>query len=90
MQYFDWNTDKNERLKAERNVSFEDVIAAFEEKRLLDIIDHPNSLKYPEQKLAIVELHNYAYIVPLVGKEQTLYLITIYPSRKASKKYLNI
>ena len=38
MKYFDWNTEKNEQLKTECDVSFEDVIIAIEEGKLFDII----------------------------------------------------
>lgn len=82
--------DKNTKLKAERGVSFEDIILAIEDdETLLDIITHPNSKKYPQQKMYVVELYGYAYLVPFVRKENVIFLKTIIPSRKATKKYLS-
>lgn len=88
MKYFDWHEKKNEQLKSERKVSFEDIILAISNNQLLDVLVHPNKEKYPNQKIFVVELLGYAYIVPFVEEEETYFLKTIYPSRKATKKYL--
>lgn len=88
MKYFDWNEKKNEQLKSERKVSFEEIILAISNNQLLDVLVHPNKEKYPKQKIFIVELLGYAYIVPFVEEEEAYFLKTIYPSRKATKKYL--
>jgi len=88
MKHFSWNSDKDEQLIKERGVSFERVIYHIEREGLLDIIQHPNSLKYPNQKMFIVQIENYAYLVPFVESETGIFLKTIIPSRKASKKYL--
>lgn len=88
MKYFDWNEKKNDQLKSERKVSFEDIILAISNDQLLDVLVHPNKEKYPNQKIFVVELLGYAYIVPFVEKEETYFLKTIYPSRKATQKYL--
>ncbi len=89
MEYFSWSSSKNERLKKERNVSFEEVIFNIEQGHLLDIIQHPNQKKYKGQKILVVELRNYVYLVPCVEIEEGLFLKTIIPSRKMTKKYLN-
>lgn len=88
MKYFDWDENKNEQLKEERNVSFEEVILAISNNQLLDVLVHPNKEKYPNQRIFVIELLGYAYIVPFVEDEETYFLKTIYPSRKATKKYL--
>ena len=88
MKYFSWDNEKNQVLKAERNISFEEVIFHIEKKRVLDIIEHPNQEKYKGQKIFIINIHNYAYLVPFVESEQGIFLKTIIPSRKATKKYL--
>ena len=88
MKYFDWNDGKNELLKQERNVSFEEVILALEQGRLLALLEHPNRQKYPSQRIYIVEIENYAWIVPFVETDETLFLKTIIPSRKMTKRYL--
>ena len=88
MKYFDWNNDKNEELKAERGVAFEDVIFCIIHEGLLDTIEHPNKSKYPGQRIFILNLDNYVYLVPFVEDENTIFLKTIIPSRKMTKKYL--
>jgi len=87
MKYFDWDVDKNKKLIKERKVIFEDVLIAIEEGRLLDIIEHPNQ-KYSNQKIFIVQILDYAYLVPFVEDEEKIFLKTIIPSRKATKKYI--
>ena len=86
---FRWDNRKNLKLIAERNISFEDVIEAFTDNRILTIEKHPNETRYPGQMIVIVEIDGYAYLVPFIYEdEKTVFLKTIIPSRKASKKYL--
>ena len=88
MKYFDWDEEKNALLKKERDISFEDVKLAIEEKRVLALTKHPNQKQYPHQQMWIVEIDNYAYLVPFVEDDEKVFLKTIIPSRKATKKYL--
>ena len=88
MKYFDWSLEKNARLQTEREVSFEDVVVAVSEDRVLDILEHTNKSKYPNQKVLVVEISHYAYLVPFVEAGETIFLKTIIPSRQATKKYL--
>jgi len=88
MKYFTWNNVKNEQLKEDRNISFEMIVYLIESGNVLDIIKHPNQKKYANQSIFIVEYNNYAYLVPFVEKEKEIFLKTIIPSRKATKKYL--
>ena len=88
MKYFSWDNDKNQLLKSDRNISFEEIVFHLEKKHLLDIVEHPNQKKYKGQKIFIVNIENYAYLVPFVENEQEIFLKTIIPSRKATKKYL--
>ncbi len=88
MSYFDWNDGKNKLLKKERNVSLEEVILAIEKNRLLAVLEHPNQQKYPFQQICIVEINNYAFIIPFVENEESVFLKTIIPSRKMTKLYL--
>jgi len=37
----------------------------------------------------VVEIRDYVYIVPFVEDKEKYFLKTIYPSREATKKYLN-
>lgn len=88
MKPFKWNEDKNEKLKQERGIGFEDVEQAINSGGLLDRIDNPNKSKYPHQKIFVIEYENYAYRVPFVEDEEKIFFKTIFPSRKATKKYL--
>jgi hypothetical protein len=55
---------------------------------ILDDYIHPNQDKYPNQRLLVVQIQEYAYLVPYVETETELFLKTIIPSRKATKRYL--
>ena len=88
MKYIDWDKDKNEQLKRERDISFDDVINALDSGGLIEIIKNPNTKKYPNQKVFLVIINNYVYIVPFVEDDRKYFLKTIYPSRKMTKKYL--
>lgn len=82
-----WDSEKNEKLKRERDVCFEDVEIAILNDLLLDIIPHFNQEKYPNQKILIVKLNNYIHYVPFVLDEKKLFLKNIIPSRKFNKIY---
>ena len=88
MQYFNWNTEKNEKLREERGVSFEEAVLAIEKGQLLDILEHPNKDKYDNQNIFVVKIFNYAWLIPFVEDENEVFLKTIIPSRKATKQYL--
>ena len=88
MKYFDWDDWKNQKLKSERNISFEEVQLSVEEGLLLDTFDHPNQKRYPNQKIMVVEINDYAYFVPYIKEQERIFLKTIIPNRKATKKYL--
>ena len=89
MKYFDWSVKKNEVLRAERNVVFEDIVFSIMQGGLLDIIEHPDKKRYPNQRIFVVEINDYAYVVPFVEDENIIFLKTIIPSRKLTKTYLN-
>ena len=88
MKTFRWSTDKNDLLRAERGISFEEVTVAVEAGALLDILLHPNPKKYPRQKVMVVNIANYAYLVPFVEEADHFFLKTIIPSRKATREFL--
>ena len=89
MRYFTWDNAKNEKLKAERGVSFEDVVFHIEHGDILDIVEHPNQEHYRGQRIIIVPIEEYAYLVPCVHEEDRVVLKTIIPSRKATRKYIH-
>lgn len=88
LDYYRWSHEKNLKLKAERGISFEQVTMHIEQGNLIDIVIHPNSEEYPNQKILIVEIDNYAYLVPFVEDDKGIFLKTIIPSRKATRDYL--
>lgn len=88
MKPFRWNTEKNLVLTQERGVSFESVELAIAQGNLLDVLQHTNQDKYPNQQIFLVRLGNYAYLVPFVEDEKEIFLKAIIPSRKATKEYL--
>ncbi|MFQ5528084.1 MAG: toxin [Thermoanaerobaculia bacterium] len=88
MKYFSWNPEKNEQLRRERGITFEEIVFHIERGDVLDLLEHPNQKLYPGQRVFIVEVEEYAYIVPFVESESDVFLKTIIPSRKLTKKYL--
>ena len=88
MDYYRWNYSKNEDLKARRGIGFERVIMHIERGDVLDVVDHPNRERYPNQQILLVEIDDYVYLVPFVENEEGRFLKTIIPSRKATRDYL--
>ncbi len=88
MKPFRWNHDKNEALKTERSISFEEIVLAIEADGLLDELRHPNPEKYPNQFVFVVALDGYVYLVPYVEEPDYYFLKTVIPSRKATRDYL--
>ena len=88
MTTYAWDPDKNEQLRKERGVSFEDVVFHIEADDAVDIFDHPNQSKYPGQRVILVCIEDYVYLVPYVETGEEMFLKTIIPSRKATKQYL--
>jgi uncharacterized DUF497 family protein len=88
MKYFDWSVEKNEQLKEERGISFEEIIVAINEGNILDTLIHKNQKKYPEQKIFVVKINEYVYIVPFIEDDEKIFFKTIFPSRKATKNYI--
>lgn len=88
MKSFQRNSDKNAQLIVGRRVSFQDVIAALARGDLLDILEHPNPQRYARQQLFVVRIRDYANLVPFVEDGTSVFLKTIIPSRKATRRYL--
>ncbi len=88
MKRFAWDTEKNEALKKTRGVSFEEVVWHIERGELLDLLEHPNQERYRGQRIFIVPIGDYAYLVPFVESEGEVFLKTIIPSRKATNTHL--
>jgi uncharacterized DUF497 family protein len=88
MKVFSWNPEKNVLLQGPRGVSFEEVVLNIELGNEVDIFEHPNQNKYPGQRISVVVIENYAYLVPFFETKDEIVLKTIIPSRKATKEYV--
>ena len=87
MILYNFDHQTNRKLIELRGISFEEVIAILENEGPIDIIKHPNCEKYSHQRMYVVELNNYIYLVPFIDGKNEIFLKTIYPSRKAVKQY---
>lgn len=89
MKLINWNSDKNLALKAERGISFEEVLVAVSQRALLDVVEHPNKEKYPNQRIFIIRIRGYVFLVPFIETDEEIFLKTVIPSRSATKKYIS-
>ncbi len=87
MKTYTWNEEKNQQLKTERGISFEEVLVHIAAGDLLDIVEHPHPEKYKGQRIFIVKMRDYAWLVPFVESADEIFLKTIVPSRKATRQY---
>ena len=87
---FDWDDEKNALLKRIRGVSFEQIVSAIEDGNIADILEHPNPKRYPDQRVYLVVHQDYVFFVPFIRDDEhdRVFLKTIYPSRKYTKRYL--
>jgi uncharacterized DUF497 family protein len=88
MKEIRYSKEKDLLLKKERNVSFQDIKKAFDENRIVAIVKNPHNTRYRNQKMFLVTIDNYIYVVPFVEDADHLFLKTIYPSKKYTKRYL--
>ena len=88
MKSFDWNPEKNQQLIEGRGFSFEDAAYYLLNGGLIDDVEHPNQDKYPNQRVFVVDVEGYAYLIPYVESKEHIFLKTVIPSRKATKQYL--
>ncbi len=84
MKYLNWDQEKNEILKIKRGISFEEVALFIEAGQIIGIKENPSR---PDQKIYVLEINKYAFIVPFVEKENEIFLKTIFPSRKFTQLY---
>ena len=82
-----WNEEKNQILKMQRGIGFEQILDKIESGEILGRKIHPNKKKYPNQQIFIIEIDSYIYYVPYVENNDEIFLKTIIPSRKLRKHY---
>ena len=88
MKRINWSTEKSLELKEPRGICFEDVVYYIEKGNILHDYEHPNQKKYSGQRIMVIGINNYAYLVPYVEDDEEIFLKTIIPSRKATEIYL--
>ncbi len=84
MKYLNWDPRKNEILKNERNISFEEIAFLIESGQILGIEENPSR---SSQKIFVLDIDGYAIIVPYVESEEEIFLKTAFPSRKYTRRY---
>lgn len=84
MKYLNWNSEKNKILKRERGISFEEIAYLIESEQIIGIEENPGR---PNQKIYVLAIENYAFIVPFVENDKEIFLKTAFPSRKYTKQY---
>ena len=85
---FAWDGEKNTQLKEQRGITFEDVVFYIHNGALLFVMDHPNQEEYSHQRMIVIEIEGYIYLVPFVENKEEYFLKTIIPSRKATREFL--
>uniref|UniRef100_UPI0010A8FCBC BrnT family toxin n=1 Tax=Geomonas edaphica TaxID=2570226 RepID=UPI0010A8FCBC len=88
MKPVNWNSDKNMSLKSERGISFEETLVSISTGGLLDVVEHPNKERYPNQRIFVIHARGYVHLVPFVETEKEIFLKTIIPSRSATRRYI--
>ena len=84
---FDWDNEKNKKLIRERKISFEAIVSLIEGGNIISTVTGKG--KYGHQKQFIVEMNRYIYVVPFIEDDQKVFLKTIIPSRKLTRKFLS-
>ena len=90
MKLLNWDKEKNEWLRENRGICFEDILFYIDNDFLIDEIEHPNQMKYLGQGMMVLNIENYIYLVSYVETKDEIFLKTIILSRKATKEYLEI
>jgi hypothetical protein len=82
-----WSIEKDQLLRDARGrfgIGLAECAAAIEDDRILD--DLQNEFR-PNQGIFILEIENYVFVVPYVFDQETIFLKTMYPSRKLMARY---
>ena len=81
-----FDKEKDRLLRIKRKIGFLEIIDAIESDKVLKSVSNPNKKKFPNQKMMLISIKRYVYVVPYVENENEVFLKTIYPSRKYTKK----
>jgi len=83
-----WSSEKAETLRSDEtrnHIGFERCLVAIENGDILAVLDNP---AHRNQRMFILELDGYAYVVPFVETDKERFLKTVFPSRKFTASYL--
>jgi len=87
---FRYSPGKNVQLLVSRGISFGEIIEEINAGNVVMAEEHHNKTKYPNQRVMHVLCLGQVYLVPyVIEPDGAVFLKTIYPSRKATKQYLN-
>ena len=84
---YEWNPKKNEKIKAEHGISFDQVVELIGKNFLLDIIVNP-SKKYKGQRVFLIQRGDSVFMVPFERRNKKIRLITAFFSKSLTEKYL--
>lgn len=84
----EWSQEKNKILIKSRFISFDIIEKYIAQELFVDVIDHPNLDKYPNQRMFVLKIESYIFLVPFVQDGEKIFLKTIIPSRKFTKQLI--
>ncbi len=70
--------ERNELLKQNRGIGFEEIIAAINAGKIPGVFGHPDQTQYPHPKIYVVEALDYVYLVPFIQNEDGIFLKTAF------------
>jgi uncharacterized DUF497 family protein len=86
MKRIEWDKNKNIQLQSERGLSFEAIVVAIEQGKLVDIVPNPSN-HHAHQNVLAVEIDDYLVLVPFVEDQEKIFLKTAFRSRKIMKNH---
>jgi hypothetical protein len=63
------------------------VLAAIDDKKILADEKHKNTKEYNHQRILVVEIDNYAVVVPYVIINDEIFLKTMFRDRKMQRRF---
>lgn len=82
---FEWDKNKSRIIKQKHGKSLEEILNYIASGNVIAFMKHFNQEKYPNQRIIIVNIEGYPWVVPCEIRGNKLRLITAYRSRKFKK-----
>lgn len=86
---FRWSAGKDAKLRAEREISFDEIVIALQAGQLLATRKHHNADRFAHQEIYFVEVRGYVYMVPFIRDKEWVFLKTVIPTRKGVREFLS-